>query len=579
MQQRLLELLIFHRNPKNSLKTREIPSVIGKVFILFGFCFLIPVGSQSKYHSKIKIDGETVKDVNLGIKNIDNMELVLKRFFKRPGDYRRIDKDLNQLAKSIKKMNWYAETRNNELFVKSGKKVLFKFRLLSEGKKIRDFSFNFNGRKFTINPSRSYVWHKRKLENILGLSRTSLLETLVIREARAFFFLAAVFALAAVGATAWSRNARASRKTEQLSTPTPVASAKKPAPAPSGDAGESEKKCGKNEVVFVGADNKECIKKSDCEEYRNNQQKICVKKQEKQQTETEEGPDSSNPKTKTCPKKEKEAFYKKCKEEQYKDIYDLKDSLNLSYTHFKKGPLAVQTTVQASVARTPASISQAGEDVRKRKEKYDKELKAIDKTHDEERESCYEKRGNDRNTCVIAAKNKRMFSVRQAERRRDEVTAGQTGTQASGVSNSDSGDNNNSDAYKNCLNKFSHYSRTEERCERPGYVKMKEAGNLMYLGHRLDKLIEISVKKVDGGHHPDYEKFEQDKCTEFATEEDPQWNIEKGWGMTKRAANQYCIRAGKLHNLCVAASKKCSKVEDKEYKKIGKDAEAESSAQ
>ena len=148
--------------------------------------FLVPGISQSK----IKIDGKAVKAINAGISSIDDMELVLKYFFKKPRDHRQINGDLAQMAKHIRKMNWYAESDGNDgVFVKSKKKVLFKFRLLSEGKEFKDFAFNINGHKFAMDPSRSYAWHTKKLESILGLSRTGLLETLVIREARAFSFL------------------------------------------------------------------------------------------------------------------------------------------------------------------------------------------------------------------------------------------------------------------------------------------------------------------------------------------------------------------------------------------------------
>ena len=196
---------------KRPLKNRNIPSVVGKSLLVFGFCFLLPGPIQSKGRSRIKINKEAVKAVNTGIQSIDDMELVLKYFFKKPKDHRQIDSDLTQMAKLIGKMKWYVGSDGNDgLFVKSKKKVLFRFRLLSEGKEFRDFAFNLNGHKFAIDPSRSYAWHKQRIEKIPGLSRTSLLETLVIREARAFSFLT-VLVLAAVGATTWSRRAKANQ--------------------------------------------------------------------------------------------------------------------------------------------------------------------------------------------------------------------------------------------------------------------------------------------------------------------------------------------------------------------------------
>ena len=103
------------------LKNRNIPSIVGKAFIVFGFVFLVPGISQSK----IKIDREAVKAVNAGIQSHDSIELVLKYFFKKTKDQSQIEGDVAQMAKHLKKMNWYAESDGNDgLFVKSKKKVL-----------------------------------------------------------------------------------------------------------------------------------------------------------------------------------------------------------------------------------------------------------------------------------------------------------------------------------------------------------------------------------------------------------------------------------------------------------------------
>ncbi len=200
---------LFSKSCSMNFHKNKVSSVVGKAFIVFGFVFLIPGIS----HSKIKIDREAVEAVNAGIQSIDDMELVLKYFFKKPKDRRQIDRDLAQMAKLIHKVKWYAEAGgHDELLVKSKKKVLFKFRLLSEGKEFKDFAFNINGRKFAIDTSRSYAWHTKKLGNILGLSRTSLFETLLIREARAFSYLLPLVA-ATVGAITWSRRAKANQAT------------------------------------------------------------------------------------------------------------------------------------------------------------------------------------------------------------------------------------------------------------------------------------------------------------------------------------------------------------------------------
>ncbi len=177
-----------------------------KTFLPFlGFCCFCHFGVAN---AGVKLDAQTLRDVNAGVKNVDNIKLVLKKFFTSPEDTRQINRDMVQFAKTTKRTNWHFEARGNEFVLKSKKKILFKFRLITEGKKVSDFTFNFNGRKFAINSNRSYSWHKRKIEDTLGLSRQSLLETLVIKKAHAFIFLAAL-ALTAAGTTIWSRNSQA----------------------------------------------------------------------------------------------------------------------------------------------------------------------------------------------------------------------------------------------------------------------------------------------------------------------------------------------------------------------------------
>ena len=159
-------------------------------------------------HAEAKVDAQTLRDVNVGVKSVDNIKLVLKKFFTSPKDTHQINRDMIQFAKATKRINWHFEARGNDLFLRSNKKTLFKFRLISEGKKVSDFIFNFNGRKFAINPDHSYSWHKKKMEDILGLSRQSLFETFIIKEARALFFLVPL-ALAAINAYTWSRKSQA----------------------------------------------------------------------------------------------------------------------------------------------------------------------------------------------------------------------------------------------------------------------------------------------------------------------------------------------------------------------------------
>ena len=187
----------------------------GILLLFFGLC--LPL---ERAGAGVKVDQETIDALNAGVRNLHNMELVLKKFFKKPKDYKQIDKDLVRFAKSTKNRDWRFEASGNEIVLKSKGKILFKFKPLSEGKKISDFTFNFNGRKFAINPHRSYSWHKNKLENLLGLSRQSRLETLFIKEAHAFIFAGIMSALTAVGSFIWSKKSQATNAPPIAASPT-----------------------------------------------------------------------------------------------------------------------------------------------------------------------------------------------------------------------------------------------------------------------------------------------------------------------------------------------------------------------
>ncbi len=154
---------------------------------------------------KVKIDKKIIEALNISMKSIDSIELVLKKFFKTPEDYREIDKDLALLVKSgITKMNLRFEARGKEIVLKSKKKVMFKFSPLTMGDKVEDFAFNVNGQKFFIDPNFSYSYHKRRIGNIFGFSKQSLLEYLVIREVHAALPLVAVIpVLASIGTWVW----------------------------------------------------------------------------------------------------------------------------------------------------------------------------------------------------------------------------------------------------------------------------------------------------------------------------------------------------------------------------------------
>ncbi len=582
----LFELLFSFGNPMNFLKkpswtetgrNRKIPSIVGKIFIVFGFVFLVPGISQSKPQSKIKIDREMVKAVNAGISSIDNMELALKYFFKKPEDRRQIDRDLAQLATLIHKVKWYAESDGHDgLLVKSKKKVLFKFRLLSKGKEIGDFVFGINGYKFTIDPSRSYAHHTKRMEKILGLSRTGLLETLVIKEAYAGFLFSNVTPAAAAGGatsvaatTAWyakgkedcregfdprketvtygsGRDAYTVRETRCIKVD--EAKKKKVKGCQTGHVQKIEYdpiNTSNGQSDFEYRVKKGCIKKEDCEGQ--------IVKREIPQT----GPDGNlvrtviieecvkNPQNNAgdassndrCSLDEKKEFYNKCRKKQHKDTYDSQDSLNLNYTHFK-------TSVNT---KTNDAIEEACENV-------DSHI-----LNEKEKERC-----------VNTIKETHKLEIEGICKAAGKTTSSKEKEKCVGFFR-----NNWGQCLEEKKNRFPNHFK--KMCSRPDYVMLNRHSDLKFLGYRLDKLIEKSVKTttVNKGASLLESEFEMDKCKGFAMKKDT-FDVNKGgWGMTDAAADQYCTRAKSLHNLCDLTSKKCSsEVREEEYRDLEEVGEA-----
>ena len=110
--------------------------------------------------------------------------------------------------------------------------------------------------------------------------------------------------------------------------------------------------------------------------------------------------------------------------------------------------------------------------------------------------------------------------------------------------------------YKNCLEEKKHLEGEEKqkRCSRPGYAKLAIHPQLFHLGHRLPLLIKKSVQYAPDGRGP---VFLQGDCMKFATDDA---ETTEGWGMTDKAAGQYCERAEKLHHECVRGAKACTEI-------------------
>ncbi len=232
------------------------------IICVFFFCYLSVARAKVR---KAKIDRQMIEALDNSMNSIDNVELVLKRFFKTQKDYREIDRDLALLAKSgITKMNLHFKLRGREVFLKSGKKTVFKFRPLTAGDKIRDFTFNVNGQKFFIDPNRSYSYHKKRMRSLLGISRQSLFESLVVKEAWAVF----VFAIPPVTAvisgvvsvTTWGWRILTAAGTISYAKAV-IADA---AEAVTTETGEIEEDDGESSVTDGGGESASAAESSDC---------------------------------------------------------------------------------------------------------------------------------------------------------------------------------------------------------------------------------------------------------------------------------------------------------------------------
>ena len=560
--------------PENSragfLKKHDFSNMIGLSLIVFGFVFG-PLTARAEMGVK-----EQVKVLNRS-KSIKNMSVALKMIFRSPEDHRQIDKDAKAIAKMAAKSSWRYEVKGKkEIAFRADGRVYFTFRPVD----INRGKFLFNGRKFVINPKLSYEQHKARMSKILK-NQTAGLEQFFINEAHAGWLL--------------GRKAKAEeKKTEDLNGAVGLGGA---AAVTVGSCGEGE--VFQRELEAYGPGNahhryvNKCIKEADCKgEWKVENMsdtevsapgeapfsyKGCVRVKNPQASAGDDSGSSTattEEGTKTCTTEQKNNFRKECIKNQHKDEYDPNHPLNLNYSHFEIGELGGETSSPPS-AETMEGLQESYEKMKSKcgsgcgqedgecqkgvgkcadeVEEALKKLAKIKQNYDEEKKGC-ETDCSDNDECQSEIDGCKA----KAETNKNNAIGELKTSNPLVATSADSGNG----AYGKCVKDFVRYQNAEERCKRPGYVKIKNADpSLTYLGERLDKLIEKSEDRRGEGL-----KFNKTKCMNFA-KSDPK---AEGWGMIDKYAKRYCNKAGRLYNMCLSASKNCeSKVDEVEYDEKG----------
>ncbi len=526
------------------LKKHGFSNMIGVSLIVFGFVF----GSLT---ARAEVDlKEQVKILNKS-KSIKDMTASLKRIFKRPEDHRQINKDAKKMSKMAAGSKWKYEVKGKDIAFMVNGRVLFTFRPVDAKKG----KFLFNGHKFVINSRLSYKQNKAQMSKVLR-RQTAGLEQFFIDKAHAGWLFgkkvqAAETALGA-GASAMDEKPASvifveSRKCKEgyvfKSDVDDMVEQRASGPEPSLSGG----KCIKNENCK--GEVKKVTEETGAENHgvdETFQYKKCV--MNSAGAPANDGITKPEP-AKKCLQNEQDEKYKMCvgknQEKRISEIDEKYRNFILNYGHFKKENSSSGSSSPETINWEDLGLRDCSEVKDSSCITYNQNVASSDTDEGYEKaiKGCMD--GYSVNV-VCRRQAKTEFEIRKKQRQKA-IASGSAGA-------GNSGDKNETKNYEKCLEQKIHLGaeNSKRNCSKPGYAKLATHPELFHLGHRLPLLVKKSVHPAPDERGP---VFNHVNCIEFATDDAEKT---KGWGMTDKAADQYCKIARELHLECVEGAKNCN---------------------